>query len=211
MIRLIRKIGAASVLALGVASSAYAIPVTVTMTADNAITSGGLCFDATCTNGLPWSAFGPTTNSDNWRQADSFVLDLGPGIHSFAWRVENLGSPSSANPAGLLAEILWGGQVHASSSAWEVYDIVTGALIASATEYGANGGANVWTTANGGPIAGISTAANWIYSANNFANADASVWIRTSISIQSVPEPGIFGLSLLGLATIGLGLRRRRS
>lgn len=211
MVRFIREVGAGCVLLLGAASSAYAMPVTVNMTADNTVASGGLCWDSSCTGGDLWSDFGPMTHSTDWRQSDSVVLDLDPGVHYFAWQVENLGSASSGNPAGLLAEILWADQANVSSSAWEVFDVETGALIALATEYGLNGGANVWTSANGGAVAGISTDANWIYSANNFASADASVWIRTSISIQSVPEPGVLGLSLLGLLTIGLVLRRRRS
>lgn len=212
MFRFIRKFGAASVLALGLATSAYAIPVTVNMTADNAITSGGLCGDASCTAGINWGLLGPLTNGTDWRAADTVALDLGPGTYYFAWQVENLGSPGSGNPAGLLAEILWDGQANVSSSAWEVYSLESGASIASATEYGLNGGANVWTSANGGAIAGISTDANWIYSANNFADADPSVWIRTSISIRAVPEPGVLGLSVFGLlATIGLAFRRRRA
>lgn len=211
MVRFIREMGAVCVLVLGAASSAYALPVTVNMTADNSIVAGGLCADSSCTGGDSWYDFGPMTNKANWRQVDSGVLDLGPGVHYFAWQVVNFGSASSANPAGLLAEILWDDQANVSSSAWEVFDFATGALLANATEYGSNGGANIWTSAHGGPVAGISTDANWIYSANNFANADSSVWIRTSISIQTVPEPGVLGLWVLGVLTIGLALRRRRA
>jgi len=201
----------AALLALGFAAAAHAIPVTVNMTADNVISSGGLCDTATCQNGTAWASLGTVPNAGDWRQADSVVLDLGAGTHSFAWQVTNTGSPSTGNPAGLLAEILWQGNASYSSSAWEVYDVLSGNFIALATGYGANGGANVWTGANGGsPIAGISTSATWIYTANNFAEADASAWIRTTITIRAVPEPGVLPLLGAALLTLGLLARRRR-
>jgi hypothetical protein len=105
----------------------------------------------------------------------------------------------------LLAEILWDGNANYSSSSWEVYDQSNGNFLANATEYGVNGGNNIWGNNLGGPVSGISTNANWIYTANNFANADSSAWFRTSIS---VPEPGILGL--FGMGLFGLAMARRK-
>ena len=197
-------------LAYGVMASANATLVTINMTADNIVNSGGLCFDASCTDGTGWTTLnsGTLPNMGDWTKSDSLTLDLGPGTYSFAWNITNIGTASSSNPAALLAEIMWDGNVNYSSSSWEVYDINTGATLANATEYGNNGGANIWTSVNGGAVAGISTNANWIYTANNFANADPSAWIRTSITINGVPEPGM--LALLGIGLLGLTLTSRK-
>lgn len=206
MNHLFRTIAATLTLFLASAGVAYAIPITINMTADNIVNNGGLCFDATCTGGSNWSTLGGVANADDWQQSGTVVLDLDAGTHWFAWNVTNLGDAGSGNPAALLAEILWDGGANYSSSAWEHFNVSTGATIAGATEYGSNGGANIWTTTNGGPVAGISTSANWIYTANNFANADPEAWFRTSITV--VPEPST--LTLLGASLLGFALFRRR-
>ncbi|HHI94022.1 MAG TPA: PEP-CTERM sorting domain-containing protein [Gammaproteobacteria bacterium] len=208
------RVAAALVLAGGFMTSAHAVPVTINMTADNIASVGGLCADASCRSGTGWNALngGPLGNSRrDWRQSDSLTVDLDAGTYYFAWRVRNIGRASRSNPAGLLAEILWDGGANYSSSDWEVFNRNTGVFLANATDYGLNGGANIWTNANGGnPVAGISTNASWIYTANNFANADRAAWFRTSITIAptSVPEPGALGL--FGIGLIGLAMVRRK-
>jgi len=77
----------------------------------------------------------------------------------------------------------------------------------AATEWGANGGANIWTNAHDGPIAGISTAANWLWSDDNFTSTTpGNAAFRTGITVLS--EPGTFGLLAIGLA--GFAWTRRR-
>ncbi len=98
----------------------------------------------------------------------------------------------------------------AEISGWEIFDSGDGAFIANATEYGLNGGANIWGDAIGGPVGGISGNASWIYTANNFETADAAAYIRTSIYI-GVPEPATLSLLGIGLLAIGFMRRRRRT
>ena len=200
------KMTAAILLIFGF-GAAHATLVTVNMTADNTLSTvaGGLCADSNCTGGTVWSVFGSTSNFNNWQQSNSIDLNLGPGTYYFAWNVFNFPNPSTGNPAALLAEILWDGNANYSSSDWEVFNGSTGAFIENATEYGLNGGNNIWNNVNGGPVSGISGNANWIYTSSNFANADPSAWIRTSIT---VPEPAT--LTLFGLGLLGIGFTRRR-
>lgn len=205
----LNKSVAAAVLSVGMVAGAQAIPVTINMTGDNLVASGGLCFTSACTGGVGWSAYGSTANLGDWTVSTSMALDLAVGTHSFAWNIQNYGGSSSGNPAALLAEILWDGGANYSSSAWEVYSINTGALIENATEYGANGGANIWSSVLGGAVSGISTDANWIYGSANYQNAPSSLWLRTSITIAEVSEPAT--LALFGLGLLGLGMVRRKN
>jgi hypothetical protein len=186
-----------------------AIPVTITYTTDNRLDPPywGLCDDSSCQTG---DIFPTGANAGDWRFADSYTVDLGVGTHYFAWFGLNVGTGSSTNPAGLLAEITWSGGSNSSGSAWDIAtsfdDVFDGTAVwESATQYGANGGANIWTSVMGGPIAGISGDAQWIWSANNFsADMDQEVVFRTSITIA---EPGT--LALLGIGLVGLGLAKK--
>src|SRR6056297_1917813 len=130
-------------------AAAQADMITATFTGDN-VAFMGLCADEDCETG---TLYAETPNSDDWRNADSIPLNLGPGTYYFFWQVDNTGTGSSRNPAGFLGEIVWGSNTHSSSSTWQVS--TDRMSWTSATEYGLNGGSNIWTNNNGGnPISG---------------------------------------------------------
>ena len=152
--------------------------------------------------------------------------------------------PSNSNPAGFLAQvtaqvagqITSGADTLLTSSSWSyAVDPLQG--VGDNTDWAAlqwhsaetwaiggndasNGGNNIWSSVNGRPIAGISSAAQWIWGSKNgdglFSNGvdDPQNWlfIKTTISTGSdagapVPEPAtILVWSLLGAAS-WLGMR----
>lgn len=207
MRHLIRKL--LVIVTLTFSASAFAVPVTIDYTADNAVLTGGICVDAECTQVIGLADFatifadGSEPNADDWTNADTVVLDLAPGTYGFAFIAENFTdpAPSSTNPAGFLAQILWQGFSNVTSSAWEV--TVDGVTWTSATEWAQNG-TGIW----GGNLLGeISSDAYWLWNDVNFSSDTLpSVSFRTSITV--VPEPGTLGL--LGLGLLGLGIVRRR-
>ncbi len=207
----ILKLTAVFIGAFGLIGQANADPITLTFTADNIVTTGGLCINMNCQAGDPWSSLGAVPNLNNWTVADSVTVDLGAGTHWFVWYVDNVGQGSATNPAGLLAEIVWGGGTNASSSAWEVTTNVNnpGSWVA-ATSYGNNGGNNIWTNNLGGPVAGISGDAEWLWTRRNFSREmNQFAAIRTSVTIvTAVSEPGT--LALLGLSLLAIGYAGRR-
>ncbi|MGP8106898.1 MAG: hypothetical protein ACLQLE_13545 [Desulfobaccales bacterium] len=81
--------------------------------------------------------------------------------------------------------------------------------------YTPNGGSNIWTGANSGPVSGISTSADWIWfdnfsyysaSANGFAIFRPDGPVNTPVPLP--PSVLLLGSGLIGLG--GLGWRRNR-
>ncbi|RCU45223.1 MULTISPECIES: PEP-CTERM sorting domain-containing protein [Corallincola] len=189
-----------------ISASVNAAPVTINYTADNTILDFGVCLNLGCNPLSNPSDFSllldKGANVNNWTNADSITFDLDPGTYSIGFVVQNFGAPSRGNPAGLLAEIIWQDNINLTSSTWDV--TTNGVDYVAATEWHKNG-AGVW----GSNLLGeISSDAYWLWTANNFdGTTDTTAAFRTTITVRDVSEPGIFGLFLLGLAS--LGLRRR--
>ncbi len=182
--------------------------ITVTYTADNVVGSW-------YQNGGSPISLATGGNFDNWQIADMATVALGPGTYNLIWQVSNLPGSGSGNPAGFLAEIVGAGDPVSSSSWWvstdqgPFKDFGPGSVTwVAATEYGTNGGANIWTGANGGPVAGISTAANWIWTRDNSGSAKPEpILVRVELKV-GVPESGVT-LSMLGIALLGIaGMRK---
>src|SRR6056297_1699231 len=129
--------------ALALLLSAQADLITINFTADNIVGTSGLCNDSSCLGGQEWDSLGSVPNRDDWRKPDSVTVDLDPGTYWFVWYVYNDGAGGNRNPAGLLAEILSDDFSNYSSSGWEVTTDQVNWM--SATEYGLNGGNNIWT------------------------------------------------------------------
>lgn len=211
--------------------TASADPVTFTYSGDNSVIGGWYITDGGPPTSIP-SLPAPTF----WGTASTFTLDLAPApgqSYQIIWQVVNDDAPlnrnpSAINPGGFLAQITTSSPLFQgnwlSSSAWEVASVpnvnqpgyLNSLSWVTATQYGANNNSGtIWDQVNGGPVAGISGSAQWIWTAANFADVGApglkdSVFIKTTITDppNSVPEPSTLLLISSGLISL-VGLKKK--
>lgn len=146
----------------------------------------------TPTNGFSQYPYSATSNPS------AFIGDL--SISGGGYVFGNGSSTISSNPTN------WSGSTTSDPGTWTA----TGAGVVS---YGTNDGTpNIWTTANGGPIGGISSAAQWIF----FGDQSTALYSDLSLEIVSnqaptiTPLPATLPLFASGLGALGL-LRWRRN
>lgn len=212
---------------------ALVLCIAVAMTVAPAMaTSVTLTGRSTCDNDYELHVGGQTVLGDNnWKTAESWSVDLPYGQFVVAVKGWNAGNYSTGNPAAFLAELALppealfgdlGGQTLVTDGTWK-YAVGVGSPDwtspafddsgwQAAALYGTNGGSSIWRSVNGGPVAGVSTSANWIWSQ---VPADSPVYLRRvftivpAVSEPPVPEP-ITGVTLFAaLAGLGRYVRRR--
>lgn len=107
---------------------------------------------------------------------------------------------------------IWRAQEVAAGSSWTAAPI--GAPTFQYPGDNSNGGSNIWTSAYGGPLPGISTSADWVWanmSTSNTGEAFFSTTITSGSEISAVPEPSTWAMMLLGFAGVGFMAYRRKS
>ena len=212
--------------------TASADPVTFTYSGDNSVIGGWYLTGGGSPIPIP-----SLPAATSWQTASTFTIDLAPApaqTYQIIWQVANddpllRRDPSAINPGGFLAQITTPSPFFKgdflSSSAWEVtfapnlnqpQDLNSFTWVPAA-QYGANNDSGtIWNQINGGPIAGISGSAQWIWTPANFTDWGApgltdSVFIRTTITdppTNGVPEPSTLLLISSGLISL-VGLRKR--
>jgi hypothetical protein len=220
-------VAAAAAAAVLVGSSAHATTLIGAITADNEYNAYLSTSDATLGTQL--------TSGANWESAQTFSANLTAGqtyyLHVVANNWYGVGDMAGGNPDALLASLSLsdtgfsfanGLQTLATDVAnWRadpnaavqnLGDVTTWTAPTDApVSFGANGGSNIWDNVMGGPIAGVGSSAQWIWSSSDTSGeAFFSTTITTDALGGGVPEPAAWALMITGFGLTGAALRRRR-
>lgn len=198
------------------AGSAFAATnFTASFTSDNIVNSFSYAVNGV-SNAVSLSGI---ANLNDWTKSSALNLSIASGsAYDFVWSVSNEGSSASAgNPAGFLAQFNLGGTDYFSSNApmWTVSKDggntwTAASLVSENSAY--NGGDNIWKRAIGGPIAGISTSAQWIWDGvNNVASTPKDILVKATV-VSAVPEASMLAMMGLGLlAMFGFARSRKQA
>jgi hypothetical protein len=168
----------------------------------------------------------------NWQQSYSFSTTLTAGttyyLHVVAWNDPLITPATGGNPDAFIGSFSLtgsgftfadgGASLDTDTTDWQAdvvsspaYPMTSGSWVApgdAPTSFATNGN-GIWGTVNGGPVAGISSNADFIWG-DQIADTGES-FFSTKITASAVPEPAGWALMLVGLGGIGGFLRRRHA
>lgn len=162
---------------------------------------------------------GNDTGPTNWGTPEYYDVSLF-GLNTILIKAENAGTWSASNPAALIASVLWGNDVVATTDSYWSYS----------TDYNETTKVGTWKTPsivlaswNTGIWSTASTYAqpgNALYNAFNGSSAKwiwgepasaSPVWFKLNIEGPAVPEPMSIMLGIMGLGSVaGFSKLRRK-
>ena len=228
------KIAVTFAAALAASTSAGAATLNLTVTADNAFSVYLSTNNSVLGTLVGSNLYGP---AGQWETSFSYTPALTNPIEylqvvgtnytsaNSLWNTPGTTNGSPSNPDAFLGQlsITGGGYTFAANGTtslntnatlgqWLGIDVGNNTSWTLPTNpvqsFGNNGGNNIWGNALGGPVPGISTSADWIWSLpDNGGYADLS----TEIISSNTPLPAALPLFASGLGALGLlGWRRKR-
>jgi MSHA biogenesis protein MshQ len=218
-----RLLATTAAAALLVGSSAQAAVLTGALTADNEFNAYISTSDAVLGTLVATGA--------DWTTAYNFTTNLEAGqtyyLHVVANNWYGQSNMGGGNPDAFLGSFSLSGLTHAFSNglqtlntdtvnwrvdphAFQALNNITDWVAPTGTPdvWANNSDTNsIWYQNHGGPIAGVSPSADWIWSHND---PGGEALFSTTISAVAVPEPTTWGLMIIGFGGIGAVIRHRR-
>lgn len=153
-------------------------------------------------------------NANGLFPADGTPNGTAPNPNAFLGQlsISGGGYAFANNSASLLTNSTpgeWRGIGAADNTSWTLPTV-------DVQSFGNNGGNNIWGNALGGPVPGISTSADWIWSLpdnTNYADLSTTITCLECAPLQPTPLPAALPLFVSAMAGMGglLGWRRKRA